>query len=571
MWHDNTTLKFGTSAACDLWASRGARHPITGDHDTLTNIVVSAGTATATVTFTHNCTTANRIRVSESTTSALNGEYNVTAVTGTTISWATAAGNGTYNNDGLTIEVAPKEWWNMTTTGVWTPASDGLTNIGSSTIKPAEIWGREYFSYTNAAFGTQDHNLQADNQINFYCDVYSASAAEDRCGYHSRRARGTLASPANVVSSDRVMTIAGWGKVTSGFDAITRINSYADTVSGDNITSSIRFATKNAGGALTDHLIIRGWGGAEFQPIFFANLPASANNGTVIYCSDCTRATTCAGSGTGAFAERLNGAWSCSDGGGSGTVTSVGLSLPTAVFDVSGSPVTSSGTLNATFDNQNANTVFAGPSSGAAAGPTFRTLVDNDIPDTITANNYCALAGCTMTGAITGATRYDSYSSGAVDHKWETDSANGNIYFDQYQASSTARWGINFRRSGGSRASPAAIGSTDRLGVIAWWANTSTTTSPAFAAVTRIDSYATAISGSNVTSKLIFATANASSSATDWVQINGDGGLQLLPGSLPTCDSAHKGTFYYVDNGASKHDVKVCAYTGAIYQWQTIY
>lgn len=63
-----------------------------------------------------------------------------------------------------------------------------------------------------------------------------------------------------------------------------------------------------------------------------------------------------------------------------GTVTSVGLVLPTSVFDVTVSPVTSSGSLTATFDNQSANTVFAGPSSGGAATPAFRALVAADLP-----------------------------------------------------------------------------------------------------------------------------------------------------------------------------------------------
>ncbi len=62
-----------------------------------------------------------------------------------------------------------------------------------------------------------------------------------------------------------------------------------------------------------------------------------------------------------------------------GTVTSVGLSMP-AVFSVSGSPVTSSGTLTASWVAQNANLVFAGPSSGSAVAPTFRTLVGADLP-----------------------------------------------------------------------------------------------------------------------------------------------------------------------------------------------
>ncbi len=66
-------------------------------------------------------------------------------------------------------------------------------------------------------------------------------------------------------------------------------------------------------------------------------------------------------------------------GGGGGSVTSVGLSLP-AIFSVSGSPVTTTGTLTGTLVNQSANTIFAGPTSGGAAVPTFRALVANDYP-----------------------------------------------------------------------------------------------------------------------------------------------------------------------------------------------
>ena len=66
-------------------------------------------------------------------------------------------------------------------------------------------------------------------------------------------------------------------------------------------------------------------------------------------------------------------------GGGSGTVTSVGLSMP-GIFSVSGSPVTTAGTLTAALANETANTVFAGPASGSAAAPTFRALVAADLP-----------------------------------------------------------------------------------------------------------------------------------------------------------------------------------------------
>jgi hypothetical protein len=48
----------------------------------------------------------------------------------------------------------------------------------------------------------------------------------------------------------------------------------------------------------------------EFDATLFASL-GTPSNGTLKYCSDCTVANPCAGSGTGAIAKRLNGAWSC--------------------------------------------------------------------------------------------------------------------------------------------------------------------------------------------------------------------------------------------------------------------
>lgn len=67
-------------------------------------------------------------------------------------------------------------------------------------------------------------------------------------------------------------------------------------------------------------------------------------------------------------------------GGGNGSVTSVGLALP-AEFNVTGSPVNSTGTLTGAWANQSANRVFAGPSSGPAGVPSFRALVAADIPN----------------------------------------------------------------------------------------------------------------------------------------------------------------------------------------------
>ena len=98
-------------------------------------------------------------------------------------------------------------------------------------------------------------------------------------------------------------------------------------------------------------------------------------------------------------------------------VTSVALSLP-SIIAVTGSPVTTSGTLTGTLTTQAANAIFAGPSSGAGAAPTFRALTTADIPamgatitnDTTTATNvYPLFAGATsgsLTTVYTGDANY---------------------------------------------------------------------------------------------------------------------------------------------------------------------
>lgn len=66
---------------------------------------------------------------------------------------------------------------------------------------------------------------------------------------------------------------------------------------------------------------------------------------------------------------------------GSGTVSSVDVSVPAALLSVSGGPITTSGTIAITLGTRAANLVFAGPTSGGAATPAFRSLVAADVPD----------------------------------------------------------------------------------------------------------------------------------------------------------------------------------------------
>lgn len=103
------------------------------------------------------------------------------------------------------------------------------------------------------------------------------------------------------------------------------------------------------------------------------NYPLKNSAGTL------TAAPTSLTFGTGLSATASGNDITVTAAGSSGSVSSVGLSLP-SLFTVTGSPITSSGTLTGTLANQSAGQVFSGPASGAAAAPTFRTLVPNDLP-----------------------------------------------------------------------------------------------------------------------------------------------------------------------------------------------
>lgn len=87
--------------------------------------------------------------------------------------------------------------------------------------------------------------------------------------------------------------------------------------------------------------------GALFGPVPFASLPSSPVpiNGTLIYCTDCVAQNPCAASGTGAFAERVNGAWACTITGGgiTGTLTTTFIPVATSASAVTNSGLSETG------------------------------------------------------------------------------------------------------------------------------------------------------------------------------------------------------------------------------------
>lgn len=110
---------------------------------------------------------------------------------------------------------------------------------------------------------------------------------------------------------------------------------------------------------------------------------------------------------TGGQVPTWNGtAWVPATPAGSGTVTSVGLSLPN-VFTVSNSPVTGAGTITATFASQSAGTVLAAP-AGSSAAPSFRALVATDIPPLSYEASGAVSAHAALTSGAHGMSTYGS-------------------------------------------------------------------------------------------------------------------------------------------------------------------
>ena len=85
--------------------------------------------------------------------------------------------------------------------------------------------------------------------------------------------------------------------------------------------------------------------------------------------------------------------WETPSGGG-GSVTSFSSGNLSPLFTTSVATPTTTPALSFSLNTQNANTVFAGPTSGGAAAPTFRALVAADLP-------AVSSAWATLTGDLT--------------------------------------------------------------------------------------------------------------------------------------------------------------------------
>ncbi len=153
-------------------------------------------------------------------------------------------------------------------------------------------------------------------------------------------------------------------------------------------------------------------------------------------------------------------------GGGSGTVTSVDMTVP-SILTISGNPVTTAGTLALDLATEAANKVFAGPTTGADATPTFRSLVAADVAGlAVQSINTDTTAAQTIVTAATGTNFTISTTGGVTTVAIPTASASNRGLL------STTDWSTFNNKGSGTVTSASVVSANGFAGSVA----TSTTT-----------------------------------------------------------------------------------------------
>lgn len=229
-------------------------------------------------------------------------------------------------------------------------------------------WTRDEFGHNNTNYGSDVAGHQAvvasGTGVSATATFTTSSAPADLILL-------VLQAPTITAAHWDLIANASFGTVTSVGLALPSIF----TVSGSPVTDAGMLTGVLA--TQTANLI---WGGpasgAAAAPTFRKLVASDFGNHTAN--------TVLVGPATGAAAAPTFRALVAADIPALTYVTSVGLALPASIFTVSGSPVTSAGTLTGALNTQLAGQVWAGPVSGAAAAPTFRTLADTEITGTTT-------------------------------------------------------------------------------------------------------------------------------------------------------------------------------------------
>jgi hypothetical protein len=385
------------------WGYYGGKLNVSG---TITNIANGTLALSASSTCYIECDSSGNITFNTSAfTAGRYALYKVVTGASTVTSWTDERLSAVGISGGATGAVQYQGTWNANTNSPTLTSGSGtkgyyyvVSTAGTTTLDGISSWNVGDWAVFN---GTVWEILEGSEP-----PVFGASGSSHSTGLVPDP--GSSAGTTHYLREDATWGVPpGAGSVTSV--ALTMPGDYS--VSGSPITGAGTLAVTYANESA--NVVHAGpSSGAAAAPtwraLVAADLPVMVASGS----SHAAGAAPDPGStaGTTRFL-REDATWTTVAGATGGTVTSVALTTP-GIFSVSGSPVTTSGTLAVSLATQSANLIFAGPSSGAAAAPTFRAQVVADLP----AMGFAQLSNDVNIGSPSGGQTlvYDSGSS-----KWK--------------------------------------------------------------------------------------------------------------------------------------------------------
>lgn len=300
----------------------------------------------------------------------------------TAITWVQFFGAGTYTaGTGLTLSGTQ---FSITSPIATTIGGTGLSSIGSANQVLGVNSGASGLEYKTVTQGTGITVAHAANSITI-----------------------TNAGVTSAVAGTGIGVSGATGAVTITNNGVTGITGTANQITASASTGSVTLSLP-ASVTIGTSLTVSGLTANSFLYSGTAGLltttSAPTNGQLLIGSTGAAPVAAALTAGTGMQVVNAAGSITLNNTG----VTSVALSLGGGLFTVSGSPVTTTGTLTGTLASQTANTVFVAP-NGSAGAPTFRALAYADLPIKLYVENPSTPTAPTATG-----TNASAFGSGAA-------------------------------------------------------------------------------------------------------------------------------------------------------------
>jgi len=310
-----------------------------------------------------------------------------TVTAGTAISVTPAAGSITIANTGVTSAVAGTGIGVSGATGAVTISNTGVTSLAGTTnqITASASTGAITLSIPNTFVVPGDERVVAGHYESSTIGVVAAGTTQGTATALTTSYNIVTTTPLNSGVTLPTPNFPGWSVtvINKGANPLTIYPAVGHTIEALGVNTGYVLAV---GGVITfkNSSTTQWW---TVAPVLAAGTGISiTNNGTNLSIAN-----------TG--------------------VTSVALSLPSFIT-VTGSPVTTTGTLTGSLASQTANTVFIAP-NGSAGTPTFRTLAYADLPIKLLVENPSGqttpVAGGTNSVAIgsgSSASTTNAYANG---------------------------------------------------------------------------------------------------------------------------------------------------------------